>query len=330
MWKDYYKILDVDFHASQKTIKTSYRQLAKKLHPDINKAKNATARFQQIEEAYRILSNEVLRLEYNAEYVAKQSSKKKSKKDNYEDARKEDERKRQAEEARQKQEQKRQEDEHQKEEAARKREQYTQEKERERQDLNRQKELERKHQQEERKRLREEANKTANLIVGVGVIIIICGVFILFFKINASISSAFKSNESAQNTSIRNEKMEFLKELKIPTRTPPVTPTPTPKSMYCDESPLLIITKSLEYRDIDLRNDCWTREVDTEEQNSWGWLDIKTKSKSPYYIMCGNGNIIEKTGNAIQGRLWSTCTTPMRFRAVDKSLTLNIKDRFAR
>ena len=36
-YKDYYKIMGVDKAASQDDIKTSYRKLARKFHPDVSK-----------------------------------------------------------------------------------------------------------------------------------------------------------------------------------------------------------------------------------------------------------------------------------------------------
>ena len=57
-YKDYYKVLGVDKKASSQEIKKAYRKLAKKYHPDINKAADATAKFQEVNNAYDFLSNE--------------------------------------------------------------------------------------------------------------------------------------------------------------------------------------------------------------------------------------------------------------------------------
>ena len=65
-YKDYYKILGVDRTADEKTIKQAYRRLARKLHPDVNKSKNATERFKEINEAYEVLSDLEKRKRYDS------------------------------------------------------------------------------------------------------------------------------------------------------------------------------------------------------------------------------------------------------------------------
>lgn len=64
--KDYYKILQVDRTATPEEIKKSFRKLAKKFHPDVNKNnKKAEEVFKEINEAYRILSDENKKAEYD-------------------------------------------------------------------------------------------------------------------------------------------------------------------------------------------------------------------------------------------------------------------------
>jgi curved DNA-binding protein len=55
---DYYKILGINKTASAKDIKSAYRKLARKFHPDLNpKDKEANKKFQQINEANEVLSD---------------------------------------------------------------------------------------------------------------------------------------------------------------------------------------------------------------------------------------------------------------------------------
>jgi len=63
---DYYSILDVDRNASLQTIKTSYRRLARQLHPDLNPNDEAAAEnFKRLNEAYEVLSNPSQRRQYD-------------------------------------------------------------------------------------------------------------------------------------------------------------------------------------------------------------------------------------------------------------------------
>lgn len=58
MSKDYYKILEVDRNADEKAIKSAFRRLARKYHPDLNPGdKAAEARFKEINEANEVLSD---------------------------------------------------------------------------------------------------------------------------------------------------------------------------------------------------------------------------------------------------------------------------------
>ena len=55
----------VDKTASQDEIKTSYRKLARKFHPDVSKEKNAETRFKDINEAYEVLRDKEKRAAYD-------------------------------------------------------------------------------------------------------------------------------------------------------------------------------------------------------------------------------------------------------------------------
>ncbi|WKN22255.1 curved DNA-binding protein [Azotobacter vinelandii] len=64
-FKDYYAILGVEPGADAKTIKTAYRRLARKYHPDMNKEAGAENRFKEVAEAYEVLGNAEKRAEYD-------------------------------------------------------------------------------------------------------------------------------------------------------------------------------------------------------------------------------------------------------------------------
>ncbi|KAL3504850.1 hypothetical protein ACH5RR_034691 [Cinchona calisaya] len=64
--KDYYRILEVDYDATEDVIRSNYIRLALKWHPDKQKDQDyATSRFQEINEAYQVLSDPVKRQEYD-------------------------------------------------------------------------------------------------------------------------------------------------------------------------------------------------------------------------------------------------------------------------
>lgn len=64
-FKDYYKILGVEPDADLKTIKTSYRKLARKHHPDVSAKDDAGKQFKEVAEAYEVLSDPAKRAEYD-------------------------------------------------------------------------------------------------------------------------------------------------------------------------------------------------------------------------------------------------------------------------
>src|SRR5687768_15575036 len=63
---DYYKVLGVNKNATTDEIKTAYRKLARKHHPDLNpNDKEAHKKFQQINEANEVLSDPEKRKKYD-------------------------------------------------------------------------------------------------------------------------------------------------------------------------------------------------------------------------------------------------------------------------
>ena len=64
-FKDYYKILGVESDADAKTIKTAYRKLARKYHPDVSEEHGAEDKFKEVTEAYEVLGDANKRAEYD-------------------------------------------------------------------------------------------------------------------------------------------------------------------------------------------------------------------------------------------------------------------------
>ncbi len=65
-YKDYYALLGVDRKANEKEIKSAYRRLARKYHPDVNPGdREATEKFKNINEAYQVLGDPAKRARYD-------------------------------------------------------------------------------------------------------------------------------------------------------------------------------------------------------------------------------------------------------------------------
>ncbi len=67
-YQDYYKILGIDRDASEEEIKSAYRELARKWHPDLHPEESkaeAEEKFKQISEAYEVLSDPEKRSQYD-------------------------------------------------------------------------------------------------------------------------------------------------------------------------------------------------------------------------------------------------------------------------
>lgn len=63
--RDYYEVLGVSKTASDQEIKKAYRTLAKKYHPDMNKAPDAEAKFKEVNEAAEVLLDAQKRARYD-------------------------------------------------------------------------------------------------------------------------------------------------------------------------------------------------------------------------------------------------------------------------
>lgn len=55
--RDYYEVLGISKGSSDAEIKSAYRKLARKHHPDVDKSVGAEAKFKEVSEAYQVLSD---------------------------------------------------------------------------------------------------------------------------------------------------------------------------------------------------------------------------------------------------------------------------------
>ena len=64
-YKDYYNTLGISKTATEGEIKTAYRKLARRYHPDVNKDPKAEDKFKEVNEAYQVLSDPEKRKKYD-------------------------------------------------------------------------------------------------------------------------------------------------------------------------------------------------------------------------------------------------------------------------
>jgi DnaJ-class molecular chaperone len=65
MAKDFYSVLDIPSSTSQEEIRQAYLRLARRYHPDVSEDPSARERFEEVHQAYVILSNYEARKQFN-------------------------------------------------------------------------------------------------------------------------------------------------------------------------------------------------------------------------------------------------------------------------
>ena len=63
--RDFYEVLGLSKNATKDEIRSAYRKLAKQYHPDINKSPDAPKKFEEVQEAYDVLSDDNKRAQYD-------------------------------------------------------------------------------------------------------------------------------------------------------------------------------------------------------------------------------------------------------------------------
>src|SRR5579871_5108409 len=66
---DYYAILKVSQYATPEEVKKSYRELARRYHPDVNHSADAAQQIKAINEAYHVLGDADRRATYDAQRI---------------------------------------------------------------------------------------------------------------------------------------------------------------------------------------------------------------------------------------------------------------------
>ncbi len=63
--ENYYKVLGIEYHATDNDIKSAYRRLMLQYHPDVSKEPVRVDNFERVVRAYKVLSDSKKRAEYN-------------------------------------------------------------------------------------------------------------------------------------------------------------------------------------------------------------------------------------------------------------------------